>query len=199
MDANGNPLNGNITIGTINTHSNLDVFGTTIIGDTVGERIILGLDYYGGELGLITTGDDVLAVKYYNRFEYGGGIPGSGRLVVTQAGNVGVGTTNPDEKLAVNGKIHTKEVRVDLIGWPDYVFDENYDLPSLREVEKYIKENGHLENIQSTEEVEANGVLLGEMNKKLLEKIEELTLYLIQQNKDIDELKKQVEFLMQKQ
>ncbi|GGD07570.1 hypothetical protein GCM10011368_06870 [Hyunsoonleella pacifica] len=73
--------------------------------------------------------------------------------------------------------------------WPDYVFTNDYKLPTLLEVEAYIKENGHLPNIDSAKEVEKNGVLLGEMNAKLLEKIEELTLYIIEQQKQIELLK----------
>lgn len=97
-------------------------------------------------------------------------------------GNVGIGiVSNPTDKLAVNGTIHAKEVRVDLVGWPDYVFKKEYNLPSLQEVEKHIKENGHLKDIPSAEEVAKNGFLLGEMNAKLLQKIEELTLYSIEQ------------------
>ncbi|MFY7672495.1 hypothetical protein ACOSP6_15545 [Tenacibaculum sp. MEBiC06402] len=112
---------------------------------------------------------------------------------IARSGNVGIGTSNPDAKLAVNGTVHAKEVRVDLNNWPDYVFENNYKLPSLEEVEKQIKEKGHLSNIPSAEEVEKNGVQLGEMNKKLLEKIEELTLYTIEQEKRIKELEKQQE------
>ncbi|MEW7291254.1 hypothetical protein [Aquimarina sp. 2304DJ70-9] len=104
-------------------------------------------------------------------------------LVLRSDGNVGIGTTTPDSKLAVNGKIHAKEVKVDLVGWPDYVFKDEYNLPSLKEVEQHIQEKGHLQNIPSAKEVEENGILLGEMNKKLLEKIEELTLYTIAQEK----------------
>lgn len=101
-------------------------------------------------------------------------------------GNVGIGITTPDEKLAVNGNIHTKEVRVDLTGWSDFVFEKDYKLPTLKEVEKHIKEKGHLKDIPSAKHVEESGILLGNMNAKLLQKIEELTLYILQQQRDLD-------------
>jgi hypothetical protein len=109
----------------------------------------------------------------------------SPRITLATNGKVGVGTTTPDEMLTVNGIIHTKEVRVDLSGWPDYVFNINYTLPKLKEVEQHIREKGHLKDIPSAKEVEENGILLGDMNAKLLQKIEELTLYIIQQDKEI--------------
>lgn len=107
-------------------------------------------------------------------------------------GNVGIGTTPQSAyKLAVNGVIHTKEVLVNEIGWADYVFFKNYKLPTLEEVEQHIQDKGHLINIPSAAEVEANGIELGEMNKLLLEKIEELTLYVIQQEKRIKQLEQE--------
>jgi len=107
--------------------------------------------------------------------------------------NLGIGTTNPGTyKLAVNGKIRAKEVKVET-GWADYVFKEDYDLPTLAEVERHIKEKGHLPNIPSANEVAKNGIQLGEMNKLLLEKIEELTLYTIQQQKEIEKLKTKID------
>ena len=115
--------------------------------------------------------------------------------VYYNAGNVGIGTTTPDEKLAVNGNIHAKEVRVDLNNWPDYVFTKAHDLPSLKEVESYIKTKGHLPNIPSAKEVEEEGIQLGEMNAKLLEKIEELTLYVLQLKKELDVQKVQIKNL----
>ncbi|MFV1883187.1 MAG: hypothetical protein ACMZ7B_01660 [Balneola sp.] len=102
-------------------------------------------------------------------------------------GNVGIGTTNPDQKLTVKGKIHSEEVIVDLnVPGPDYVFEEDYDLTSLKELEAYIKANKHLPEIPSAKEMEANGIILGEMNMLLLKKIEELTLHAISQEKAIE-------------
>ncbi|CAL2106806.1 conserved exported hypothetical protein [Tenacibaculum sp. 190524A02b] len=110
-------------------------------------------------------------------------------------GNVGIGTTKipTGYKLAVDGKIGAREIKVESRAWPDYVFTKDYNLPTLKEVENHIKEKGHLPNIPSAKEVEVNkGIELGEMNRKLLEKVEELTLYTIQQEK---QLKKQSEEL----
>lgn len=108
--------------------------------------------------------------------------------------NVGIGTTSPDEKLTVKGKIHTQEVRVDMLGplVPDYVFNTNYKLKSLQEVEKYINENKHLPEIPSAQEIEKNGLMLAEMNMALLKKIEELTLYMIEIKKENQEMKKDI-------
>jgi len=114
-------------------------------------------------------------------------------FTVKSSGNVGIGTTAPDAKLAVNGNIHAKEVKVDLTGWPDYVFQSEHRIPTLEEVEKHITEKGHLINIPSAKEVEENGLVLGEMNKLLLEKIEELFLYTIQQEKRLSEMNEKYE------
>ncbi len=104
---------------------------------------------------------------------------------VSSNGNVGIGTTSPDSKLTVKGKIHAEEVKVDLsVPGPDYVFASDYKLPSLEELQQYIEKNKHLPNIPSAKEMEANGVELGVMNMKLLEKIEELVLYVIELKKE---------------
>jgi len=120
---------------------------------------------------------------------YTGGIE---RLAIENSGNIGIGIRNAAEKLAVNGKIRAKEIKVETANWPDYVFAKNYGLASLKETEQHIKEKGHLPGIPSAEEVKANGIDLGEMNAKLLQKIEELTLHLIEQNKKINDLQSEI-------
>jgi hypothetical protein len=106
---------------------------------------------------------------------------------------ISIGTTSTQNNLDVNGTIHAREVKVDLTGWSDFVFHPSYQLKPLIEVEKFIKTNGHLEDIPSAAEVEQNGVNVGEMQKKLLQKVEELTLYVIEQQKEIERLKLQIE------
>ena len=106
-------------------------------------------------------------------------------------GSVGIDTdqaSNTDNyKLAVNGNIRAKKIVVET-NWMDKVFDKEYVLPSLREVEDYIKANGHLPNIPSGKEIETNGGDLGELVKLQMQKIEELTLYVIELNKKIEKL-----------
>ena len=126
---------------------------------------------------------------------------GKYKNIIEKNGKIGIGTTQPDELLTVKGKIHTQEVIVDLKGAiaPDYVFENyylgysnlnpNYRFLTLPEIETYIKEYYHLPGVPSAKEIEENGLSLKEMNLLLLEKIEELTLITIQQQKEIDLLK----------
>ena len=91
-------------------------------------------------------------------------------------------------EVGYDGILYTREVKVNLNNnWPDYVFSPTYSLRSLGEVEEYIEKEGHLPNVPQACEMEENGVALGEMNRILIEKVEELTLYLIQQNKKLEE------------
>ncbi len=113
-----------------------------------------------------------------------------------KGGSVGIGTaTTGTHRLAVEGSIGAREIVVEASGWSDFVFENDYKLQTLEEVEEHISKNGHLPEIPSEEEVIENGINLGEMNAKLLQKIEELTLYLIKQNKEIQKLKKEVNAL----
>ncbi|WP_339815074.1 hypothetical protein [uncultured Imperialibacter sp.] len=106
------------------------------------------------------------------------------RVIFKNTGEVAIGTStiSPGYKLTVKGGIHAEEVKVDLnVPGPDYVFKEDYPLASLEDTKAYIEQNKHLPGIPSSDEMQQNGVNLLEMNMKLLEKVEELTLYLIEQ------------------
>jgi len=117
-------------------------------------------------------------------------------------GYVGIGTTIPDQALTVKGKIHANEVIVDLqspIQPADFVFDSSYKLMPLNQVEQFVKTNNHLPEIPSAAEVSKNGLNMGEMQNKLLQKVEELTLYLIDMQKTINVQSSQIEELKKNQ
>lgn len=127
-----------------------------------------------------------------NSFFIYGGVSPSIKLFINELGGVGIGTTQlgPQTKLGVEGMIVAREVKVSLDNFPDYVFDKHYKLRTLGELENYINANHHLPEMPSAQQVKKDqGVELGEMNRKLVEKVEELTLYVIQLKKELDEVK----------
>ena len=158
--------------------------GELVLGPTTGANIAMD----GNEIQTRSNG----AVSSLFMQSEGGDV----LLIPNEMGQVGIGVTSAanmpsnDYLLAVDGKIISEEVRVEVSGsWPDYVFDKNYVLTPLYELEDHIATHGHLPGIPTASQVEADGILLGEMQRALLEKVEELTLHVIALQKEIDQLK----------
>ena len=194
---NPNAVEGNVGIGTNAPQKRLDVNGNVMLGRTgKSGRIDFRRSSDGASGGSIGFAGETENQNFRLTSHGGSGVisfwtNGGGtteKMRITPGGNVGIGTTNPGSfKLAVNGNIRAKEVKIET-GWFDFVFEDDYDLPTLGEVEEFIKANKHLPEIPSAQEVAENGVNLGEMESKLLQKIEELTLYIIEQEKRIKKL-----------
>ena len=123
---------------------------------------------------------------------------GLDRVFVDNDGNFSIGTTTdaPGYIFRVGGKMIAEEIRVkNRAAWPDYVFDPAYRLQTLEQVEQFIQQNKHLPNVPPAAEVQQQGIAIGEMQQKLMEKVEELTLYLIHANKQIKLLQQEVQSL----
>ena len=117
-----------------------------------------------------------------------------GNVFIQDSLNIGLQNGAVGYRLSVDGKIMCEELKVqNSTTWPDYVFASEYDMLSLEELEQYIAQHQHLPNIPSANEVDANGILVGDLQSKMLEKIEELTLYIIAQDKRIEELEAKAE------
>ena len=142
---------------------------------------------------ILTTGWDGTLGQDWTEIGVAGGTGNTAQLRLMRNGNVGIGTSNPQSKLAVAGTITAQRMKVTITGWPDYVFHESYSLPSLQQLEEYVNRNKHLPGICSAKEIEKDGLDLGEVNKQLLQKIEELTLYIIQQQKEITDLNRRLQ------
>ncbi|MEM9337262.1 MAG: shufflon system plasmid conjugative transfer pilus tip adhesin PilV [Bacteroidota bacterium] len=198
-DATANPLiefRGEITSsGNITTTDYLSAVEwkeahtrTTHLGDGIqwtGSDLAMDIDteYLEFESGKLTVKTEAVSpwTQTDGDLTYGGG-------------KIGVGTETPDHALTVNGLVHAKEVLIDLeVPGPDYVFEADYDLRSLEEIETYVKKEKHLPEVPPAAEMEANGVEVGEMNMLLLKKVEELTLHLIEQNKQLKAQNERVE------
>ena len=198
--------NGNVGIGTDDPSTSLDVRGSAILKNlNGGVSLTLGkggttksafLSFTSEEIEQWWMGStDSQDHPSGQDFTIGTSKTDS-KIYVRKNGNVGIGTTSPDQKLSVKGKIHAEEVIVDLsVPGPDYVFADNYPLTTLKEVEDYIQLNKHLPEIPSAKEMEASGIELGTMNMLLLKKIEELTLYQIEMMKILREQQEEIQKL----
>lgn len=176
------------------------IFGHLHEGNTSGDGTFLGVRGYGTQLRDYNGKSFAIEHNFYGvknssiSFYRGGSTHGGfitfstdeniERLRISTNGNVGIGTSTPNAKLTVAGNIHSREVKVTVDAGADYVFEEEYKLKELSELEAYLKENKHLPEVQSASEMETDGIELAKMNILLLKKIEELTLYVISIEKD---------------
>ena len=175
----------------IEIESNWSSTGYTAVGLTEATSYdfkVRAFDAAGNE----SSDSNVVSVTTNSASSGGSGVWTESGSTASYTGEVAVGrsTVPSGYKLAVEGFVRAREIRVDQDSWPDYVFEKDYDLPSLEEIRKHIQEKGHLPKMPSAKEVTTHGIKLGMMNKLLLEKIEELTLHIILLEERIKKLEK---------
>ena len=195
--AQWNPTGNNSTTGDLSIGGNVSISGQKSIGAVLNDSFAYN-DQRMGQYALrwgedsssnVGNGYTLWLSSFRGMKFFTGGKP---QFAILYSGNVGIGTVSPTAKLDVNGTIRSKEVKIEATGWSDFVFDKNYQLPTLSEVESHISQHKHLPDIPSQAEVIEQGINVGEMQAKLLQKIEELTLYVIQQDKKIAEQSKRI-------
>lgn len=191
----------------VNAKASVSVGSTPSIGGTFGSFEYLGAGRtVTGLLGpdrtmLRGNGTGGLMLTAENAagniaFATGGASGNNERMRITSDGNVSIGTTDPKGyKLAVNGSVVANAVTVKVYPWADYVFNDDYKLLSLTEVKKYIDKNHHLPDMPSAAQVQKDGLNLGEINTALTKKVEELTLYLIEKNDQLNKQQKEIDLL----
>lgn len=219
------PSSGNVGIGTTSPENKLhikkgssgsyyDQFATLIVEDNDGRIQVLASDAASNGAAISLTnnsktwtfhqktsngGNNRLDLGYYQALS-DANIAGNQDIKMTALpnGNIGIGITEPTSRLSINGTTKTKEVIVtdQSSDWPDFVFNKGYKMQDLLELEAFVQSNKHLPGLPAGEEVELNGQHLGAIQAKLLQKIEELTLYTIEQQKRIEALEKKLQLLM---
>ncbi|MFD2581588.1 hypothetical protein ACFSR6_03740 [Pedobacter vanadiisoli] len=176
---------GNLGIGTFNPEAPLTVYGKSHFYPSrvgPGDARTLSID---NEL----TSMNFMSNDYPIVFKTGGG----NQPLILNAARIGIGTINPQETLSVNGNIRAKEIKVEATNWPDYVFEKKYILPTLNQTKCYIEQYGHLPDMPTADVVTKEGQNLGEIQAKLLKKVEELTLHLIRLEESNTEQKKRID------
>lgn len=184
-------VNGNMRVTSDVTFSALSGSGLRmVVVDSIGRFRTQALSSTNGQ------GLDSAAISRSFLPLSGGTLAGPLQMTsATVTGNLGIGVTNPTERLVVNGNIRAKRLIITQAGWPDYVFAADYKLRSIESLKSFIQENKHLPGVPSAEYIYNKGVDVGDVQAALLEKVEELTLYLIQQSEEINRLKKEVQTL----
>ena len=176
-----------------NTYSTFIIQGPNSPTGEAGKRDIIFNFKYAGQSGIRAFRGDEWGTFLQLMTSQPGDVTGTARvrMHIDQYGKIGIGTVNPSNELDVNGTIRAKEIKV-VSDWADFVFKKGYNLPTLKEVKRHIDENGTLPGVPSEKEVKANGVNLAETDVLLLQKIEELTLYIIDLKQEIEDLKSQI-------
>lgn len=193
-------VTGKLGVGTTSPATQLHVNGAFKLTSSYGNLTLGSMDanyvhfntdrpayFFNKPVFVRTIKTDVPILSFYTRSSY--------NCMNLHNDRVGIGTINPQYKLDVAGIIRAQEIIVENTG-ADFVFADDYQLRPLSEVKAFITENKHLPEIQSAQEMQESGVSVSELQTKLLQKIEELTLYLIEQEQTIQELRQEVEQLL---
>lgn len=197
--------------GMLNTRADAGI-GTTTIENSEGWDRVLQVQGIGHVKAIVATNNIQNGLWAHEQGFYGalpGGMVGTrsnhpfsiitnqiAKVTILPNGNTGIGTSNPQAKLSVDGNILAKEIKIKTdINVPDYVFESDYDLKSLKEIESYIKANKHLPDVPSAKQIGVDGLDVAAMNLLLLKKVEEMTLHLIEKDKVINRIMERLEKL----